>query len=309
MHNATAGSPLPKGIFLQLLGFTAACFAGSYIVGLLLVKPLFGLDALGNPYALSNYESDPKVLLALLFIQGVWALGTFMVPVFLVARLLNETFGSFARLQKPGNVLYFWSGVVVLAVINPLLTFTVEVNEQLQLPDAFSALENWMKQAEDSAAQLTKAILYSDGQAMLIIKLLVIAVIPALCEELLFRAGLQQLLLRKTGKIHLSVWVSAAIFSAIHFQFYGFLPRMLLGAVLGYLMVCSGSLWPGVVFHLLNNATGVVIGHFHLDTSGIALLSESYVYPWYAVVLSTVLSVAVVVYWITHFKQHGTRLD
>ncbi len=310
MHIESARSPLPSRIFMQLAGYTVACFAGSYLLALVLVQPVFGIDALGNPYALSQYPSDPKVLHALLFIQTIWALGTFCIPIFLVAKQLNEPFAQFTQMNRSGSLLFFISAPVLLLAVNPLLTFTVQLNENMQLPEALYWLENWMKGAEQSAAELTEAILYSEGTVMLVVKLLVIALIPGICEELLFRAGLQQLLLRKTNRVHLAVWVSAAIFSAIHFQFYGFLPRMLLGGVLGYLMVYSGSLWPGIIFHFMNNATAVVIGHFHLDKSNVALLSEDYSYPWYATVLSILITAATVVYWAKKkTSTNGTGLD
>lgn len=310
MHIESARSPLPSRIFMQLAGYTAACFAGSYMLAFVLVQPIFGIDALGNPYALSQYQSDPAVLQALLFIQTIWALGTFCIPVFLVAKQVKEPFAQFTQMNRSGSLLFFISAPVLLLAVNPLLTFTVQLNENMQLPDALYGLENWMKGAEQSAAELTQAILYSEGTVMLVVKLLVIALIPGICEELLFRAGLQQLLLRKTNRVHLAVWVSAAIFSAIHFQFYGFLPRMLLGGVLGYLMVYSGSLWPGIIFHFMNNATAVVIGHFHLDKSDVALLSENYVYPWYAIVLSCIFTAAIIVYWAKKkTATNGTGLD
>ena len=94
------------------------------------------------------------------------------------------------------------------------------------------------------------------------VNILIIAVIPALGEELLFRGVIQQLFLKWNGKVHLSIWLTAFIFSAVHMQFLGFFPRLILGAVLGYMLVWSGSLWLPIIAHFTNNAFAVVVTYF-----------------------------------------------
>jgi hypothetical protein len=95
-----------------------------------------------------------------------------------------------------------------------------------------------------------------------LVNLFVVAVLPALGEELLFRGALQGTLLKHTKNIHLSIWVSAALFSAIHMQFFGFFPRMILGAMFGYLVVWGGSLWYSIWAHFINNAAMVLLMYF-----------------------------------------------
>ena len=91
---------------------------------------------------------------------------------------------------------------------------------------------------------------------------MVIAIIPAVGEELLFRGVIQKLFLKWNGKVHLSVWLTAFVFSAVHMQFLGFFPRLILGAVLGYMLVWSGSLWLPIVAHFTNNAFAVLLTYF-----------------------------------------------
>jgi membrane protease YdiL (CAAX protease family) len=106
-----------------------------------------------------------------------------------------------------------------------------------------------------------------DSFNLLLLNVLMLAIIPALGEELVFRASLQKILGRWTGNYHLAIWLSAIIFSGIHFQFYGFFPRMFLGALFGYLLVWSGSIWLPILAHFLNNAMATV-GAYVLQLEG-----------------------------------------
>ncbi len=95
---------------------------------------------------------------------------------------------------------------------------------------------------------------------------MVIAVVAGLAEELIFRGCLQQIMQQIVKNKHIAVWVTAFIFSAIHFQFYGFLPRMLLGALLGYLFLWSGNIWVPIIVHTANNVIGVITAYLYFDT-------------------------------------------
>jgi len=173
---------------------------------------------------------------------------------------------AFAALVGTGFLGRFFSGaptwnMLFLAVIlalgmSPILDFTYRLNEWALVPG--SEFHSWAGALEAQAMAITKSILAFENTAAMWPVLVSVAFLPALCEEWLFRGTLQPLLVRATGNIHVGIWVSAALFSAIHMQFFGFVPRMLLGAGFGYLVVYSGSLWPAVVGHFVNNA-GVVI--------------------------------------------------
>jgi membrane protease YdiL (CAAX protease family) len=110
---------------------------------------------------------------------------------------------------------------------------------------------------EESAKVLTERFLNTSSVGMMLVNLLVMALLPAVCEEMMFRGWLQRVL-GKSVNYHTAIWVSAFVFSAIHFQFYGFIPRMLIGAALGYLYYYTGSLWAPIVAHFTNNAAAVV---------------------------------------------------
>ncbi|MBK9424492.1 MAG: CPBP family intramembrane metalloprotease [Bacteroidetes bacterium] len=126
------------------------------------------------------------------------------------------------------------------------------------MPDFLAGAEAWIKQKEDEMAKLTEAFLKMENAGDLIANILVIGVITAIAEEFLFRGVIQKLFLQLTGNIHVAILLTSILFSAIHVQFYGFFPRLLLGMLFGYLLVWSGSLWVPVAGHMINN-TGAVI--------------------------------------------------
>ena len=115
---------------------------------------------------------------------------------------------------------------------------------------------------EETALKVTKAMLDMDTTNELAIILFSVAILPAIAEELLFRGALQPMFAKWSGNIHVGIWVSAILFSAIHFQFFGFIPRVLLGAGFGYLVVASGSIWTAIACHFINNAIAVLEAWF-----------------------------------------------
>jgi membrane protease YdiL (CAAX protease family) len=162
------------------------------------------------------------------------------------------------KLDKKPFLFSIIIAVLIIFIANPLINFTGELNAKLSLPESLSKLENWMKSTEESLAQLTKLYLKTESIGGLMFNLFMIALIPAIGEEFLFRGVIQRILSEWTKNNHLAIWLSAILFSALHFQFYGFLPRAILGAMFGYLFVISGNLWLPMIAHFINNAAAVV---------------------------------------------------
>jgi membrane protease YdiL (CAAX protease family) len=168
--------------------------------------------------------------------------------------------------RKPNSAWLLLIGVVLMFVSLPLTNLLTSWNEKMNFGAAFESLEALLQQLEETAGDLTERMLQVDSFSGLLFNLLVIALIPAIGEELTFRGVLQQALTRRCN-VHVAVFLSAFIFSFIHFQFYGFLPRMFLGLLLGYLFYYSGSLWTSILMHFVNNGAAVVVAY--LDYKGL----------------------------------------
>lgn len=165
-------------------------------------------------------------------------------------------------------------GFLIFGVSYPAIAVIAQWNEQIVLPDSLTGVENWMRQMEDAAKDVTDLFLSGETLSDLFLNLLIIAAAAAFVEELFFRGALQQLIEKWLRNGHVAVWTAAFIFSAIHLQFYGFLPRLVMGAVLGYLFLYSRNLWIPMLYHFVNNAAVVVITYFWGESNFLEQLED-----------------------------------
>ena len=209
----------------------------------------------------ANYLNNMVVMKWLQLIQTAF---TFVLPAFLLAHFVGQ--GVSYLKFTPIRSSLMWLGVILLMPLAlPAVNWLKSLNDLVVLPHFMSGVELWMQQMEHQSELLTEKFLSVSSYSALALNLLVMAAIPALGEELFFRGILQTVLGEKLNR-HLAVWITAFIFSAIHLQFYGFLPRFLLGAALGYLFLFSGSIWASIVAHFINNALAVLL--FFLTFNG-----------------------------------------
>ncbi len=195
----------------------------------------------------------------LLSLQAVSALFGFIVgPLIAVKWIMKERLSGFWNLGK--IKLEVFIGVILLIIaFMGINSYFIAWNESMVLPDMFAGLEKFFQEKEQQAADMTKILTEMDTTLYFIVALLVIAVLPGIGEEFLFRGVLQNQIFRISGNVHLSIWMAAAVFSAIHVQFYGFIPRMLLGALFGYLYVWTGSFWVAAIAHATNNGVSLLL--------------------------------------------------
>ena len=230
--------------------------------------------------------------------QGLSSIILFIVPPIVYYNVTRrrhpmESLG-FRDIAKPWY-LYIIISVALMFISLPVTNQLTSWNEAMSFGGVFTQLEEYIKQLEEMAATVTEKMLKVDTFGGLLLNLLVIALIPAVGEELTFRGVLQQGLVRRMKSPHLAIILSATIFSFIHFQFYGFLPRMFLGILLGYMFYITKSLWTSITMHFVNNGTAVVL--YYLNNKGIIDIDPetfgSTQYLWLAII-SLVVTAALI---------------
>jgi len=254
-----------KGIYKDKpleIKFTLLCVISFLSVVVFMLIPsallplLFGIGFSDLTSFLSDY-SNPKSVNAQKIFQFFFSIGFFIVPPFLFAYFT----GFKLQLKQKINRQTILLAIAIMLIANPFVAYLMQWNQSLNLPDFLETVQRWMEVSEQKGMQLTEAFLAMNSMGDLLINLFLIALIPAIGEELLFRGVLQQLFVKWTGKIHLAIFISAFLFSAIHLQFFGFSPRFILGIVLGYMFYWSGSLWLPILAHFTNNAVAILFSY------------------------------------------------
>ncbi len=230
--------------------------------------------------------------------QGINSIFMFIVPPFVHYYLTRKEHQmqelGFRCLTPPCWLMLI--GVALMFVSLPVTNQLTTWNEGMSFGKGLTWLEDWIKSLEETAKAATEKMLNVDTVGGLLLNMVVVALIPAIGEEMTFRGVLQQALTRKMKNPHVAIILSSAIFSFIHFQFYGFLPRMFLGILLGYMFYITGSLWTSMLMHFLNNGTAVVL--YYLNNKGIIDIDVDHfgAMNGWMVALSAVLTVALIVW-------------
>lgn len=235
---------------LMVIGFSFSSF-----FSVLFIQVFFDLPLISDPSAFDRIY-DPEHSAALKFMSVMNQIGFFGLPGLAIMWLKG--------LSK-GQPRSSWSWIPVLLIpvcALPLVAWLGNVNESLSSVDeAF----NWMKANQEKANELYEKLLVMTDSSDLMVNLLIMAFIPAIAEEVLFRGGLQQIIRKHSGRAHLAIWITAIVFSLVHFQFLTFIPRVVMGAGLGYIFYWGGSLWMPILAHMINNAIAVSAYYFLAD--------------------------------------------
>lgn len=253
--------------FLKLILLTAIMLASMLVVlfaAMIFMLPFTGLEILNQ---LGDLTSDNLNLQR--YLQVMSHLGLFIIPSVVFAMLVGQNILKYYDGRSTPNYrIIIFSALIIIAAI-PLVYYLMQFNQQMSLPESMSKIEKWMRQAEDTAEILTKTFLNVNTIPALLFNLFMIAVIPAIGEELIFRGAVQRIFHQWTKNIHVAVIIAAFLFSAMHFQFFGFLPRFVLGVLLGYMFVLTGNIWVPIFAHFFNNAMAVILYYIAYNSEGL----------------------------------------
>lgn len=276
--------------FTLLAGYLAAAFAAAAILAFVSDQDFSNLSS----------EIDPSMALPLLIVQGVVSFVVFIFfPVLHITTLERKPLLPLIhQRERLSQTLLL---VLILGLAFPLAISPIsEWNAQLKFPDFMSGFERWAREQEDTLQKMTDAVISFDTVGNLLLALFVMAVIAGVGEELVFRGMIQNELWRASNNIHLAIWASALVFSAIHMQFYGFVPRLLLGALFGYLYYWSGNVIVPMFAHFVNNAFAVIMKYLYNIKAISTDIDEVESAPLSLVIVCTVVA-AVLIYQIRKY--------
>jgi membrane protease YdiL (CAAX protease family) len=246
------------------LVFIVPLIVVGYVVGMLV--GLLGCMAYGyGPQEavdlLSDFQNTSDVGV-LRILQTCFQFGGFLLPALFFLWMFGSASVNKYMLRKPTNT---WLLVPLITILSlPIMEVLISFNQKL-IP-AESAWGAALRAQEKVAESMMEQLLAMDGMDDLVLMLFIAALVPAIAEEFLFRGLIQNQLSKWTKNVHLGIWISAILFSAIHMQFLGFLPRLVLGALFGYLVIHTGSVWTAVLAHFLHNGMSV-LGLYYLQNN------------------------------------------
>lgn len=256
MHNIFDSVERPMSPWILLLLLCGYIFLGLMFfnfIGILATLPFFDYSFQETFNAISGSGDPEKTKIPILIIQGITSLGSFiLIPWFFFKVYLKNSVARFFTISstKPQAILLTLTVMMSFIVVN---TIFIEWNMNIEFPSSLKWFEDWARTQEDYLAELTKNLTKFNGIGHFFLGVLVIGVFAGIGEELVFRGLFQNLFNRALGNPHMAIWLSAIIFGAIHMQFYGILPRVLLGALFGYLYYWSGHLGYAMIAHFANN--------------------------------------------------------
>ncbi len=263
-------------------------------------------DILTDPVAYPEQQS------MLLIINGIASISGFIIAplIFYYTMIKGDLLKDFIDL--PSNIVNSLLATILI-VFSFLIVNTVfiEWNANIKLPESFAGVEGWAEKMEDSARVLTEYLTEFNSTGYFLLTIFFIAVVPGVGEELLFRGFLQNIFRKIFKNDHAAIWVAAILFSAIHFQFYGFVPRMLLGALFGYLYVWSGNLLIPIVAHFLNNSVSLIALYIYQKGLTDIDVESTEAMPTMYIIIFSVLFVVTLMYfknYLSNTKEHE-RLD
>jgi len=280
--------------FLILAAVVIGCMLLGTLIGVVIVLPIYGMQAINHMATLDM--AYPGVINTLWIFQiSSTTIPLFVAPVIFGRFIVREPEEYLKPAIKISPLLF----VLVFAVMlfsTPAMAWLVDMNQKMVFPHWLQGVYDWMKQHEDEAQAETGTLLQMKTLSQMLFVLLVVGLLTAIAEEFLFRGCIQTIFTRWTKSTHWGIWIAAIIFSLIHMEFFGFVPRLMLGVFFGYFVAYSGSVWTGVWGHFINNGSQVVLtylfkqkmttidpdaSHFNYAIISLSIISTAFLFVVY----------------------------
>ncbi len=284
--------------FLILVSVVLLSFFVLGMIGTLLLSASTGIS-LEKMADLPKLDlSSPATVSFLRGMQFVQFISLFVVPVFFCLWMFSSNHKNYLGWKSPRHPGFILAGTAVMLLAIPFTNWLGQLNQQIPFPAEWAA---WMKNQEQEAARTIKALLSRHTVKDLLLNIFFIAGLAAVGEELLFRGMAQRLLIKMFKSPLAGILVASAIFSAMHMQFYGFLPRFVLGILLGIIYWYSGSLWVAMLAHFVYDAVLIVLAYFNPE-----MLNEETGYRLLDMALAAAVSLALVAVLVLWMKRKSS---
>ena len=280
------------GLAFQFLG----AFLAAWIYG-------FGISEI---LTLGDFD-DSRYVAASKLIQILGAIGTFIIPAFLFSYLYEGDLFSYYQFRNPTGRIPLLLTILMMIAVVPFINYLAEINLRFEFP--IKTVDRLLRTLEGEAEEIMRAFTSTRTVWGLLVNLFMIGVLAAVGEELIFRGLLQRLLYGMVKNVHVAILITAILFSAFHFQFFSFMPRFVLGIVLGYLMFYGRSIWYPILAHFVNNTMGVIYYYFYFRGSADDMLEEigTSSYIPIAAVISLLVFILFFVVW--YYQTGGLLTD
>ncbi|HBF20024.1 MAG TPA: hypothetical protein DDW81_07985 [Cryomorphaceae bacterium] len=260
------GSLIGQSPWYQLFMIFVLAVAGTFVflaIGVVLM-PAFFPYAVEDMMALLQEPGNPGGVEVMKFLQGFNTLGTFLVPGLLGAYLLSRYPSDYLQINDfPRKGMVVVVMILVLTLSGTIISDSLyRFSSELTFPDFLGWLEEYTRSSEAQISEQIKGFLQMHSFMDFLKVFVIMALLPAVCEETLFRGVVQPLFIKGFRNVPIGILVTSLTFAALHMQFNSFLSIMALSVVLGYLKLWSKSLWVPVLMHLINNGAIVIAVYF-----------------------------------------------
>lgn len=289
---------------MQLAALAALSLILFMVIGFGIVYLLYGMDGL----LMDGSGPHKEQLTIFKILQLSQAVGLFVLPP-LILRFMERRQSFYFHFHAPVYGSLWLYAFAMMLVAMPLWDLLGRWNAGLTLPESLKTVEEWMRINEERAREVTTAFLKENSIGALLSNFVIIGLLASVGEELFFRGALQNIFIRWFKNPHVAIWFTAILFSAMHLQFYGFVPRLFLGALLGYLYWWSNCIWMPIFAHLVNNGY-VVVGSFILlrQDGSLGALDYDEQTPYYIYVFSA-LALGYFIYRYYQYAQQERLLQ
>jgi len=288
-----------KGIFKNLSTGRQFClFLFLTFFCLLFFSLLMGLFAQLLGFSPTSIVEDAN---AARLAQFFSAIITFLVPSLIVAWFFSTEPRTYLYIESLPSISVLFYSMISFLLLLPFVGLTEDLNKLIVFPDALKGLEQWMIAKQNESDLFTKLLLSNYSWPVLLANFIVIGLTAGVVEEFFFRGAMMRIMKGWIVSNQSVIWIVALIFSAVHLQFYGFIPRLILGALLGYLLLWTKSLWVPIFAHVMNNTLSIVVMSvpFLRDSP---LFSDSIPRSWYPAYIAISFICLAIAAWIVHKK-------